>query len=164
MASLEDLFLALLREVHFAERQIGRARPLLARTAENRQLREIFARQRIAGRLQEARLRELFRLLGHRARAVTSEAVLGLLQDCEDLLEEAPWPGLVRDAALIACGQALLHYEMSRYGTLHAWARAMGRPDLAALLWKTLEEDRATGQALAQIAADGVHREACPAA
>ena len=164
MPSLDDLFLALLREIHFAERQILRALPRMARAARNGALREAFTRQCANGRVQQVRLGEVFRRIGWPARAETSEAILGLLQDCEDLLGDVAEPGPVHDAGLIACGQALAHYEMSRYGTLLAWAEAMERPEIAALLRQTLEEERAVDRALAHLATRTVNREARAAA
>lgn len=164
MPSLDDLFLALLREVHFAERQILKALPRMARSARNGALREAFSGQRANGRAQQARLGEVFRLFGRPPRADSSEAILGLLQDFEQLLDDVPEPGPVLDAGLIACGQAVAHYEMSRYGTLLAWAEAMDRPEIAALLRRTLEEERATERGLAHLAALTINREARAAA
>ena len=164
MSSLAALFLELLQEVHFAEKQIGKALPRMARAARNESLRDAFIRRREAGLARQARLREVFRRMGHPARSESSEAILGLLQDCDELLDDVTVPAPVHDARLIAGGQALAYYEMSRYGTLLAWAEAMEQTEVVDLLRLTLDEERAAERALARLAALTVNREARAAA
>ncbi|MDB5378778.1 MAG: hypothetical protein JWR00_3224, partial [Rubritepida sp.] len=72
----------------------------------------------------------------------SSETVLGLLRDCEELLDDVSESGAVHDASLIACVQAMAYRQMSRYGTLLAWAEAMDRPEIVTLLRRSLEEKR----------------------
>ncbi|WP_165585443.1 ferritin-like domain-containing protein [Roseococcus sp. SYP-B2431] len=164
MTSLDDLFLALLREITFAERQFEKVLPRMALAARNTDLRDAFGRQRDDASRRLARLGEVFRLIGRRVRAETSDTILGLLQDCDELLEAGSKPGAVHDARLVAFGQAAAHHQMSCYGTLLAWAEAMERQEIAALLRKSLEEGRAADRTLARLAALTVNREARAAA
>jgi ferritin-like metal-binding protein YciE len=106
----------------------------MARAARNQDLRQAFIRQRAEAKGQQTRLGEVFRLFGRPVRAETSETVLGLLQDCEELLDDVPEPSAVT--------QALAHHQMSRYGTLLAWAEAMDRLAIVTLLRRSLEEER----------------------
>ena len=121
--TLDDLFLTTLKDIYFAERQILKALPKMAKAAENPQLRQAFTAHREETEGQVERLQQIFESLGKRAQGVTCEAIKGLIEECEELLEEAKEPSPVRDAGLIACGQAVEHYEMARYGALIAWDR-----------------------------------------
>src|ERR1700760_1229893 len=85
------------------------------------------------------RKRRRARSFAKRARSVTCEAINGLIEECEELLDEAKQPSAVRDAGLIACGQAVEHYEMARYGALIAWAKAAGHTEVIKLLQETLD-------------------------
>ena len=163
MTSLDDLFLDLLHEMHFAERQTVKMLAGMARAARNAELREAFRRRSLDSSPQ-ARLREVFRLIGQPARGESSEAILGLLQDCGDLLTEATRPDPIHDARLLACGQALAHHQISRYGTLLAWAHALERADVANLLRQTRDAEQQSDMALARLAAMTVNREARAAA
>ncbi len=66
----------------------------------------------------------------------------------------------VLDAALIAAAQGVEHYEMTRYGTLAAWAKQLGRTDCAAVLEQTLAEEKAADEKLNGIAEGNVNRKA----
>jgi ferritin-like metal-binding protein YciE len=109
---------------------------------------------------QIERLQKVFEILGKRAQGVTCEAINGLIEECEELLEEAKQPSAVRDAGLIACGQAVEHYEMARYGSLVAWAKLGGHKDVVALLEQTLAEEKKADTLLNRLAHDDVNRAA----
>jgi ferritin-like metal-binding protein YciE len=152
MKTMEDLFLHFLKDVYYAERQISKALPKMAKAAENPALKEAFTHHREETQHQIERLQKVFEAIGKRAQGVTCEAINGLIEECEELLEEAKEPSAVRDSGLIACAQAVEHYEMARYGSLVAWARAAGRHDAVALLQQTLDEEKKTDTLLNQLA------------
>lgn len=160
MYALNDLFMTTLKDVYFAERQLLKALPRMARAAQSQQLREAFLEHREQTQEQVARLTRVFEIIGKRARGQTCEAMMGLIQESEELLEEATEPSPVRDAGLIACGQAVEHYEIARYGTLAAWAETLGHSEAADLLRETLEEEKATDTLLNQIALNDINLEA----
>ncbi len=164
MASLGDLFLLTLKDVYYAERQLLKALPKMARAAQSDQLKQAFTNHREETQAQVERLQKIFELIGKRAQGQTCEAMQGLIQECEELLEEMTEPSAVRDAGLIACGQAVEHYEIARYGTLEAWAEADGQADVARLLRETLDEEKAADKLLNQVATRSVNREASKAA
>ena len=162
--TMDDLFLHTLKDVYYAERQILKALPKMARAASNEPLRKAFLTHREETQQQIERLQQVFELLGKRAQGVTCEAINGLIEECEELLDDAPEASDVRDAGLIACGQAVEHYEMSRYGTLLAWAKLMGKRDVAALIEKTLQEEKQADSLLNGLAKDSVNPQAAKAA
>jgi ferritin-like metal-binding protein YciE len=150
---LEDLFLETLKDVFFAERQILKGLPKLAKAAAEPKLREAFMHHREETEGQVDRLRQVFEIIGKRAQGKTCEAINGLLEENDELLELAPTPSPVRDAGLIAGAQAVEHYEIARYGALVAWAKAMGNDQIAQLLTQSLEEEKKTDTLLNQMAA-----------
>ena|ERR1700712_2508843 len=149
---LDDLFLDTLKDIYFAERQILKALPKMVRAAQEPKLKEGFTTHREETQGQVERLQEVFKILGKRAQGKTCEAIQGIIEECEELLEEAKEPSDVRDAGLIACGQAVEHYEMSRYGALIAWAEALGKSDVAALLQENLDQEKNADVLLTRIA------------
>ena len=149
---LEDLFLETLKDIFFAERQILKALPKLAKAASDPKLREAFMLHRDETEQQLDRLRQVFEILGKRAQGKTCEAINGLMEESEALLEMSPQPSPVRDAGLIATAQAVEHYEMARYGALVAWARALGNEQVAQLLQENLAEEQQADTLLNQMA------------
>ncbi|MBR0647841.1 YciE/YciF ferroxidase family protein [Plastoroseomonas hellenica] len=164
MSDLNDLFEDTLKDVYYAERQILKALPKMMRAAENQELKTAFNTHKEQTEEQVARLQQVFELIGKRARGKTCPAINGIIEECEELLDEIKEPGAVRDAGLAACGQAVEHYEISRYGTLVAWAKAMGNTDAAALLESTLGEEKETDKLLSQLANRSINKQAASAA
>ncbi|MBR0646159.1 YciE/YciF ferroxidase family protein [Plastoroseomonas hellenica] len=164
MPQLAELFEDTLKDIYYAERQILKALPKMVRAAENQELKAAFKTHRDQTEGQVERLQQVFELLGKRARGKTCPAINGIIEECEELLEEMKEPGAVRDAGLAASGQAVEHYEMSRYGTLLAWAKAMGNADAAALLEATLNEEKETDKLLSQLANRSINKQAAQAA
>ena len=150
---LEDLFLETLKDIYFAERQILKGLPKLAKAAADPQLRQAFQNHREETEGQVERLRQVFEIIGKRAQGKTCEAINGLLEEGEELLEMATQPSPVRDAGLIAGGQAVEHYEIARYGALIAWAKALGNDQIAQLLQQNLDEEKKADATLNQMAA-----------
>lgn len=155
-----DLFLLTLKDILFAERQLLKALPKMARAARADALKQAFTDHAAQTQGQIERLQRVFEILGHRAAGQTCEAIMDLIRECEELLEEASTPSAVRDAGLIACGQAVEHYEQARYATLVAWARLQKQDEIASLLGASLAEEEAAEDLLTQIAETSVHAEA----
>jgi ferritin-like metal-binding protein YciE len=160
METMNELFLHFLRDVYYAERQVFRALPKMAKAAQSPKLRQTFTDHREETQHHIERLQKVFEIVGKRAQGVTCEAINGLIEECEELLEEAKQPGAVRDAGLIACGQAIEHYEMARYSSLVAWAKLAGRTDAVTLLEETLAEEKKADTLLNQLARSEVNEAA----
>lgn len=161
---LNELFLMTLKDIYYAERQLLKALPKMARAAQNPKLKQAFTEHREETQGQVERLQRVFETLGKRPQGQTCEAIQGLIQECEELLEEATQPSPVRDAGLIACGQAVEHYEMARYLTLIAWAEGMKQPEIVKLLRETLAEEKTADKLLDDLATRTVIAEAQAAA
>lgn len=158
--TLNELFLTNLKDIYYAERQLLKVLPKLARAAQNPELKQAFTNHKTETEGQIERLQQVFQIIGKRAAGQTCEAMQGLVAEAEELLEEANEAGPVRDAGLIACGQAVEHYEMARYGTLAAWAETLGMEDAYNLLQETLNEEKATDALLNELAVNTVNQEA----
>jgi ferritin-like metal-binding protein YciE len=154
-----ELLLAFMQDIYYAERQILKALPKMAKAAESSQLRDAFTEHREETQGQIERLQKAFEALGKRARGATCEAVNGLIEETEEVIEEFP-EGSVRDAGLAACAQAVEHYEIARYGSLIAWARAAGHKEVVSLLEETLAEEKKADTLLNQLANKAINQQA----
>ena len=157
MKSLDDLFMHFLQDVYYAERQL--ALPKMAKNAQTPALKEAFTTHREETVHQIERLEQVFEQLGKRARGVPCEVIKGLIEETEEVLGDSD-VGAVRDAGLIACGQAVEHYEMARYGALIAWAQAGGHNDVVGLLQETLEEEKKADKLLNDLALKQINKSA----
>jgi len=159
MKNLNELFVHMLKDVLFAERQIIKNLPKMAKEAESPELQKAFTAHLEETQGQVERLERIFEMLGKAPRAVTCEAIQGLVDEAKEVIEEAD-TGPVMDAGLIASGQAIEHYEIARYGTLKAWATELGMPEAAKLLDQTLTEEKNADVLLGKIATSNANRSA----
>lgn len=148
---LQDLFYDTLKDIYYAERQILKALPKMARAAQSEKLRMAFEKHREETEGQVERLQQVFEIIGKRAQGKTCEAIQGIIAEGEEIMEEFKGsPAL--DAGLISSAQAVEHYEITRYGTLSAWAKQLGYKDAAKLLDETLKQETATDTSLTALA------------
>jgi ferritin-like metal-binding protein YciE len=157
--TLEDLFHETLKDIYFAEKQILKALPKLAKSANSDQLRNAFETHRDETEGQVGRLEEIFEQIRKPARGKTCDAILGILDEGKEVMEEfGDSPAL--DAALLAGAQAVEHYEISRYGTLKTWASELGLTGAVKLLDETLVEEKRTDELLTVLAKAAVNQTA----
>jgi ferritin-like metal-binding protein YciE len=155
-ANLEDLFTETLKDIYFAEKQILRALPKMAKEAGSPELREAFeTHDETEGQVE--RLNQIFESMGRPARGKTCEAILGIIDEAKEIMEDFKGADAL-DAGLAASAQAVEHYEIARYGTLKTWARELGMEDAAKLLDETLEEEIKADKLLTKLATAGVNR------
>lgn len=148
---LDDLFLDTLKDIYFAEKQILKALPKMARVAQSEEAKAGFLQHRDETQGQIERLEQVFELLGKAARGKTCEAIQGIIAEGEEIIEEfKESPAL--DAGLISSAQAVEHYEIARYGTLIEWANQLGLTDAVPLLEANLAEEKATDEKLTLLA------------
>jgi len=157
--TMNDLMLLTLQDVYYAERQILKALPKLAKASDNEELKHALMHHREETEGQVERLQKAFDALGKRARGRTCEAINGLIEEGDEIVEEFE-QGPVRDAGILACAQAVEHYEMARYGTIVAWAKAVGADDVAKLMYETLGEEKKADTTLNQLAQRGLNQQA----
>ena len=156
---LNDLMLAFMQDVYYAERQILKALPKMAKAAQNEELKQALMHHREETQGQVERLQKAFESLGKRAQGKTCEAINGLIGEGEEGIEEFP-EGVVRDAGILANAQAVEHYEMARYGTIIAWAKACGQQEVAKLMQETLDEEKKADTLLNGLARKGINQQA----
>jgi ferritin-like metal-binding protein YciE len=156
---LNDLFLDTLKDIYFAERQILKNLPKMAKAAQSEELKAAFTKHREETEGQIERLQQIFEMLGKRAQGKTCDAINGIIAEGEEIIEEYKGSDAL-DAGLLADGQAVEHYEMARYGTLKNWANQLGMKDAANLLDQTLQEEKKTDALLTKLADAAVNRKA----
>jgi ferritin-like metal-binding protein YciE len=92
---------------------------------------------------------------GDEIRGIDCPAIDGILEEADDVVGDVDG-ARVMDAALIAVAQTIEHYEITRYGSLIAWAKQLGRADCASVLQRTLDEEKAADAKLSQMAESAV--------
>ena len=155
--TMDNLFVHTLRDIYYAEKQILKALPDMIEKSSDAQLKQGFQSHLAETRNHVTRLEQVFRMHGAQASGVDCPAIDGIIEEADDVAGEVDNKS-VMDAALIAAAQAVEHYEMTRYGSLIAWAKQLGRNDCAALLQQNLDEEKAADKKLTQIAESKVNR------
>ena len=159
---LRDAFIDELRDAYDGERQLMKALPRMAKAASSASLRSAFEGHLRETKGQVAMLERVFASLGEKVRGKHCEGIAGIIEEGKSIMEE-DFDDATMDACLIAAGQRAEHYEMAAYGTLVAWAQAMGHGKAVALLEKILEQEKGADATLSQIAESGVNRKAAAA-
>jgi ferritin-like metal-binding protein YciE len=149
--TLNDLFLAHLKDIYYAEKKIYRTLPKLVKAAQGPELKQAFTAHREETQGHIERLEQVFEMLGKRAQTKPCEAINGIVAEGDETIEEFGENAAI-DTGLVAAGQAVEHYEMARYGALAAWAAQLNMPQAAALLNETLQEEMKAERLLTQIA------------
>jgi ferritin-like metal-binding protein YciE len=157
--TLDDLFVHQLRDIYYAEKQIVQALPEMIEKASDAGLKQGFEAHLGETKNHVKRLEQVFKMHGAEAKGVDCPAIDGIIEEADDIVGEVD-DKAVLDAALIAAGQAVEHYEMTRYGTLIAWAKQLGRSDCASLLQQNLDEEKAADAKLTALAERNVNRKA----
>lgn len=156
---LNDLFLDTLKDIYYAEKQILKALPRMAKAANSDELRAAFEKHQGETEGQVERLEQIFELLDKPARGKTCDAIVGIIEEGKEIMEEYKGSDAL-DAGLLAAAQAVEHYEISRYGTLKTWAGQLGMKDAVRLIDQTLQQEKATDQTLTKLAESVINVEA----
>jgi ferritin-like metal-binding protein YciE len=154
--TMNDLFVHQLQDIYYAEKQLVWALPKMAEKAANSQLKQGFLTHLDETKTHVRRLEQVFQMHGAEVKAVDCPAIDGIIHEADEVAGEIADKSVL-DAALINAAQAAEHYEITRYGSLIAWAKQLGRNDCASVLQKTLEEEKATDQKLTKMAESKVN-------
>ena len=149
--TLHDAFIDELRDTYDAEKQLTKALPKLAKAASNQKLRQAFETHLEETQGHVERLEQVFTSLDEKVRGKHCDGIAGIIEEGKSIMEE-DFDDTTMDACLIAAGQRAEHYEMAAYGTLIAWARAMGHNEAADTLQETLDEEKAADEKLSSLA------------
>ena len=156
---LDELFHDTLKDIYYAEKKILAALPKMAKAAQHPDLKEAFENHYSQTEAQIARLEQVFAEIEEKPHGKKCDAIEGIIAEGSEIMQEYKGsPAL--DAGLLAAAQAVEHYEISRYGTLKAWAEKLGLEEAVGLLEETLGEEEETDQTLSKIAEDAVNAEA----
>jgi ferritin-like metal-binding protein YciE len=155
--NLNDLFVHTLEDIYYTEQKITKALPKMAEKVSDPQLQSAFLTHLAETEVHLKRVEKVFQMHGETAKASTCPAIDGIVTEAEEIMKDASDPEVL-DAAALAAAQAVEHYEITRYGTLVAWAQQLGRSDCAGVLQQNLEEEKATDLKLTQIAEARVNR------
>jgi ferritin-like metal-binding protein YciE len=157
--TMDDLFLHTLQDIYYAENQIVKSLPEMIEKATNRDLSAAFKKHLEETQTHVSRLEQVFKMHNAEPKGVDCPAIDGIIEEAEEIAGEIADKDVL-DAALIAAAQAVEHYEITRYGTLVVWAQQLGRDDSAAVLQRTLEEEKATDKKLTNLAERKINRKA----
>ena len=159
MKQLAKLFEHTLMDIYYAENQILKALPKLAKGAEAAELKEAFKTHLGQTREQIERLEQIFEMLGKPAKGAECEAIKGILKEGDKVFDKFHGSS-AQDAGMIAAAQAVENYEIARYGALRTWAQDLGMDDAAGLLEATLSEERETDDLLSSLAESRINADA----
>jgi len=162
-STLHDAFVDELRDLYDAEKQLTKALPKLAKTATSVPLREAFQSHLEETRGHVERLEEVFESLDEKVRGKHCDGIAGIIEEGKSIMEEN-FEDAAMDACLVAAGQRAEHYEIGAYGTVIAWAEAMGHTEAVRLLTQNLEEEKAADKKLTSLAEGGINQQAADAA
>jgi len=157
--TLQDLFLHTLKDVYYAEKQVLRALPRMAKAATSEELRRAFEHHRTETEHQIERLEQVFGLLGKKPHGVPCEAIQGIIEEGKEVMDDFKGSEAL-DAGIIAAAQAIEHYEITRYGTLKTWAGQLGMKDAVKLFDESLTEEVKADERLTSLAVAQVNRKA----
>jgi ferritin-like metal-binding protein YciE len=157
--TFDDLFVHQLQDVYYAEKQILSALPKMISKATAPELKQAFEHHLKETEEHVRRVEQVFEMHGAEKKAEKCPAINGIIEEANEVAGEIEDKDVL-DAALVASAQAVEHYEITRYGTLVAWAKQLGRADCAAVLEKTLSEEKAADDKLSSLATGGVNRKA----
>ena len=157
--TMDDLFLHTLQDIYYAENKIVKSLPDMIDSATDSQLKSGLQSHLGETKGHVQRLEQVFQMLGQKSRSVDCPAIDGIIDEAEDVSGEVADKDVL-DAAIIAAGQAVEHYEITRYGSLIAWAKRLGRTDVAKVLQQTLNEEKAADKKLTVIAESKVNLKA----
>jgi ferritin-like metal-binding protein YciE len=157
--TLDDLFYETLKDIYYVEKTLVKALPRMAKAAESDELREAFETHLEETEGQVERLEQVFEIIDKPAKAKTCEAIKGLTEEAKEVMKDFKGTSAL-DAGLLSAAQAVEHYEISRYGTLKAWAQELGHSQAVRLLDATLQEEKKADQILTKVAESNVNQRA----
>jgi ferritin-like metal-binding protein YciE len=154
--TLNDLFEDGLKDIYYAEKKILAALPKMAKATQTEELAAAFEKHRGETAQQVERLERVFEMLDQQPKGKKCPGIEGIIEEGKEIMDE--FKGLpALDAGLLAAAQAVEHYEITRYGTLIAWADKLGLSEAVPLLQETLDEEVETDETLTQLAETAVN-------
>ncbi len=157
---LREFFVDELKDIYWAEKHLTKALPKMAKAATTDKLRQAFEEHLAATKVHISRLEQVFEILGEKAQAKKCDAMAGIVEEGEGVIEDTKEDTFTRDVGLIIAAQKVEHYEITTYGSLVQVATTMGLTEVAELLATTLQEEKDTDILLTQIAENDINYQA----
>jgi len=151
-SALMELFVDELKDIYWAEKHLAKALVKLAKAATSDELRSALETHKEETDYQVTRLEQVFEMIEEKATAKKCDAMSGLIEESESIVEDTEDGTMTRDAGIISAAQKSEHYEIASYGTLRTMANTLGFPEAAKLLDETLAEEKKTDELLTQLA------------
>ena len=157
--TLHDLFRETLKDIYHAERQILRKMPKMVKSVNSKELAQAFQNHQKETEMQIERLEQVFESIGKRPQGKSCEAMKAILEESEEVIEDFAGSDAL-DAGILGSAQAVEHYEITRYGTLIAWAKELGYAEAERVLEEILHQEKAADQKLTMIAETAINERA----
>lgn len=158
--ALKDFLVDELKDIYFAENEILKGLTKMKDAASSTKLKKAIDKHYNQTETQIVRLEEAFKLFDEKPVKKKCKAIVGILAEGDDILEDTEEGTMTRDAAIIIASQKVEHYEIATYGSLAELARTINREDVAKLLEKTLKEEKKTDVTLTVLAVDKINEQA----
>jgi len=149
-----------IKDIYWAEKHLVKALPKMSKGATSSKLKEAIDKHLEETKEHVNRLEQVFNILGQKPQAKKCDAMEGLVEEANSILEDTDADTMVRDAGIIIASQKVEHYEIASYGSLVAIAKLMGLSDAEKILSSTLEEEKKTDALLTQLAESEINEEA----
>lgn len=156
-SEFHEFFIDEIKDIYWAEKHLAKALPKFKKAATSPELAAAFEKHAAETQTHVVTLDKVFELLGKKPAAKKCEAMNGLLEEATSIIEDTEQGTMVRDAGLILAAQKIEHYEIATYGTLATFCKAMGMEEVGALLYQTLENEKATDLALTKVAEGAIN-------
>jgi ferritin-like metal-binding protein YciE len=158
--ALMDLFIDEIKDIYWAEKHLTKALPRMRKASTSPELANAFADHLEVTKTHVSRLENVFELLGKKAQAKKCDAMEGLVEEGDGVIEDTDKGTATRDVGLILAAQKVEHYEIATYGGLTQLAKTLGLEDVAKILGQTLAEEKEADETLTDIAENGINYEA----
>lgn len=159
-SALNELFIDELKDIYWAEKNLVKALPKMAKAATSDELRTAIENHLAETETHVTRLEQAFESIDEKAVAVKCEAMAGLIKEGDEIVSETEKGTLTRDAGIISAAQKIEHYEIASYGTLKTLAGVLGYNEAAEILDATLQEEKNADSLLTQIAEGSINQSA----
>lgn len=156
-SEFHKFFVDELKDIYWAEKHLATALPKMRKAATSPELAAAFEKHTEETKGHIATLEKVFELIGEKAVAKKCDAMAGLLEEANSIIEDTDKGTMTRDAGLILAAQKVEHYEIGTYGTLRTFAACMGHTDVEKLLQQTLDNEKATDEALTKVAESSIN-------
>lgn len=156
----KDFFVDELKDIYWAEKHLTKALPKMQKAASSEELANAFGDHLEATKKHVSRLEQVFELMGEKAVAKKCDAMAGLVEEANSIMEDTESNTSIRDVGLVMAAQKVEHYEIATYGGLAQLAKVMGNEEVKALLGATLDEEKEADELLTSLAESGINESA----